>query len=153
MNTVLLAQDHLLNTVVLCNSNSRTAAKHAAACEKARKAYLRSIYGKQPGQGKHVGWIDSIVVEGSVVIAEIDFLWGTPCVGMIELPLHALKMNGIAISTTKAVESLVGHKVYVIVANRYAFDGIYLSNVTDVQFEIESKQVNADLVQFKVAQV
>ncbi|MEM8514455.1 hypothetical protein RCH14_003800 [Massilia sp. MP_M2] len=139
MITGLLAQENSQTPLLLRAGTPRTAAKHATAYEKAGKAYLRSIYGNQPQAGRHVGWIDGIVNEGSVVIAEIDFFVGSPRVGVIELPLHAIKVDGITLTETAAVKSLAGRKVYVTVADRYCFDGIYLSNVTAIEFESEKK--------------
>ena len=139
MITAMLAQENSRTPLLLRNANPRTAAKHAAASKKARKAYLRSIYGNQPHAGRHIGWIKSIVAEGSVVIAEIDFFVGSPHVGVIELPLHALKVDGISLTETAAVKNLDRRLAYVTVANRYCFDGIYLSNVTAIEFESKKK--------------
>lgn len=139
MITAMLAQENSQMPLLLRAGTPHTAAKHAAASEKARKAYLRSIYGNQPHAGRHVGWIECIVTQGSVVIAEIDFFVGSPRVGVIDLPLHAIKVDGITLTETAAVKSLAGRKVHVTVADRYCFDGIYLSNVTAVEFESEKK--------------
>jgi hypothetical protein len=122
---------------VLYEDNPRTAAKHAAACANARKAYLRSIYGFQPHEGEEYGVVLSVQVYGSIATIEIRFFMGTTKThkGTFELPLHVFKVDGEPVTSSAAIKRFVDHVVLVTVIDRYDFDGIPLSNVTDVDLD------------------
>jgi hypothetical protein len=140
----LLAQHDSETPVVLWKTNPRNVAKHAAACEKASKAYLRAIYGRQPATGKHSGWIRSITAEGSIVTVEIYFYWGSPVNGTFELPLHVFKQGGKPLTCSTRIEDVVRGPVKVTVTDRYKFNGILLSNVAAIEVQNKPKPVGGE---------
>jgi hypothetical protein len=125
----------------LQNTDTRTVMKFAAARESARKAYLRTIYGFQPANGKYVGYIQSAVTHGSVVTVGIYFLSDSPTVGVFELPLHVFKKDGKPVTSSHAIQSLVLRGVTITMADRYKFNGISLSNVTAIEFDSKFEPV------------
>lgn len=122
--------------VILCEKNPRTAAKHAAACGNAHKAYMRTVYGFQP-EGDEYGVVLSASAHGSIVAIEIRFFTGATKTykGMFELPLHVFKIDGEPITSTAAIENFIGHVVFVTVIGHYHFNGIKLSNVLEVDLD------------------
>lgn len=124
--------------VVLRANNPRTAAKHAAACANAQKAYLRSIYGFQPDEGDEYGVVLAVQVQGSIATVEILFFTGTTKThrGTFELPLHVFKVDGEPMTQSIAIKDFVGHVVLVTVVDRYDFNGIMLSNVGQVDLDL-----------------
>jgi hypothetical protein len=122
--------------IVLCESTSRAAAKHAAACRNAHKAYLRTVYGFQPENDEY-GVVLSASAHGSIIAIEIRFFTGSTKTykGMFELPLHVFKIDGMPVTSTAAMENFVGHVVFVTVIGRYHFNGIELSNVLEIDLD------------------
>lgn len=117
------------------NTDSRTALKFTAARENARKAYLRTIYGFQPANGHYTGYVNYAATNGSVVTAEIYFVWGTTPIGVFELPLHVFKWDGKPATSSDAIQRFVLRGVTITVADRYQFNGISLSTVTAIEFD------------------
>jgi len=133
MNTSLVAQTESENFVIFGENNSYTAAKHVVACEKARKAYLRAIYGYQPRNGWKVGNIISAVADGSIVTVEIRFLIGfSSRVGMFELPLHVFKEDGKSLTSSVDIDDLVDRAIIMTVIDQYDFNGVRLSLVDNI---------------------
>jgi len=137
----MMALDYMIaqraeTPVVLCEKNARTAAKHAAACGNAHKAYLRTVYGFQP-EGDEYGVVLSASAHGSIVAIELKFytLSMKTHTGMFELPLHVFKIEGMPITSTAAIEDFVGNAVFVTVGGRYHFNGIKLSTVLEIDLD------------------
>lgn len=122
--------------VILCEKNPRTAAKHAAGCGNAHKAYLRTVYGFQPKDDEY-GVALSASAHGSIIAIEIRFFTGSTKTykGMFELPLHVFKIDGAPVTSTTAIENFIGHVVFVTVIGRYEFNGIQLSNVLEIDLD------------------
>lgn len=123
---------------VLSENNPRTAAKHANACANAHKAFLRSIYGFQPDEGGEYGVVLGVQVQGSIATVEIRFFTGTTKThrGTFELPLHVFKVDGEPMTQSIAIKDFVGHVVLVTVVDRYDFNGIMLSNVGQIDLDL-----------------
>jgi len=140
MNTSLLAQTESGAPVVLCEISQRMASKHAAACEKARKTYLRAVYGDQPPKGEYWGWIRSAIADGSIVTVEVNLVLrrGT---GLFELPLHVFQKESMPFKATAAIQDLSGYVVKLTVMGQYSFNGITLSNVTSVELKNKSNVI------------
>lgn len=132
MITSLLFQNDAGSPAVLCKANTRTEAKHAAACHAARVAFLRSLYGHQPAKGLIHGHIHQIETDGTIVVVEIGFHEYGYCRGMFELPIHVFKFQGQSVSSSMDVANWVHHNVVLQVLNRFKFDGIFLSNVAAI---------------------
>lgn len=131
-----MAGERAETPVVLCEKNPRTAAKHAAACGNAHKAYLRTVYGFQP-EGDEYGVVLSVSAHGSIVAIEIRFftLSMKTFKGMFELPLHVFKTDGMPVTSTAALDRFVGNVVFMTVIGRYHFNGIKLSNVLEINLD------------------
>lgn len=133
MGTSLSAQIESGNLVAFCESSPRAAAKHVAACESSGKAYLRSIYGRQPRNGPECGRVLSASVNGSIVTIEIRLIVGKKThTSMFQVPLHVFKKDGASIASCAALEDFIGRFVIVVVIDRYKFNGILLSNVGEI---------------------
>jgi hypothetical protein len=133
MNTFLLSQMEVHALAVEREPNARTAIKHAAACDKARQAYLRAMYGFQPIKGGNIGKVIDAALNGNVVTIQARFIkGGKPRLGTFELPVHVFHNAGKRLTQTKAFQDLVGRMIVMKVADRYKFDGYYLSNVSTV---------------------
>jgi hypothetical protein len=140
MSTSLLAQTESENFVILCKCSPRNAANHATAYEKARKAYLRAVYGYQPVKGEHLAIIQSVTAEGSVMVVEIRFFVGEKVhQNTFELPLYVFKKDGVPLTSTATIEEFTGYFAHVTVIDRYKFDGISLSIVGEIDRRTHSK--------------
>lgn len=129
----LLAQHDSEPSAVSCMTDSHNAAKHVAACDKARHAYLRSIYGYQPTKGAKLGKVVDATIRGKVVTIEVRLSKrGKPRTGTFQLPVHVFKKNGKRLTCSNAFEDLVGRAIVMKVEDRYELDGYYFSNVSTV---------------------
>ena len=140
MSIPLLAKIDYVVPNALCEISPQMALKHAIACEKARKMYLKAMYGEQPPKGEHWGWILSAVADVSVVTIELRLAWGRGT-SLFELPLHVFQKEGMPLESTAAIEDLSGYVVKLSVADRYNFNGITLSDVTAVELKAKSNTI------------
>lgn len=143
MSTSLLAQHGSDTPFVLYKSTQHDVAKHVAACEKARKVYLRAMYGFQPSKGHYWGVVRSAVADGSVMTVDIRVVWGKARNGTFDLPFHVFKKDGKVLATETVIENIVGRIVRVTVVGRYNFNGILLSNVSAVELKRDVTPVKA----------
>lgn len=133
MNTFLLSQIETHTPAVSRERNVHTAGKHAAAFDKARRAYLSSMYGFQPTKGAKLGKVIDATLNGNIMTIEVRLIKrGKPRNGTFELPVHVFQKNGDRMTCTNALQDLVGRIVVMKVVDRYEFDGYYLSNVSTV---------------------
>jgi hypothetical protein len=148
----LLAQSQNQEVVALCESSVGTAAKHAAACENARKAYLRTMYGRQPFKGRHFAALECVSIKGNVATVEVFYFHGSPTKGVLQLPINVFMEDGKPFTSSAEMEN-VGHRFgWVVVADRRCFEGIYLSNVSAVEFDSKSQSLGVKAVQPETVQ-
>jgi hypothetical protein len=152
MITRLSAQSQDQDIVILCESSLGTAAKHAAACENARKAYLRTMHGRQPFKGRHFASVKCVSIDDSIATVEVFYFSGSPMKGMLQLPISGFKQDGKPFTSSAEMETVVHRLGWVVVADRRCFDGIYLSNVTAVEFDSSSQSLGVKSVQPETVQ-
>jgi hypothetical protein len=131
MPVSLLAQAESKSLIVLCESHPHAVNKHAGACEMARKAYLRAVYGVQPPKGDQYGYVLSAVAHGSIVVVEFRSFHSRN--SMFEVPLHVFKKGGVPLTSNIEIQNFVGCLVRLDMVDRYQFNGITLSNVSDIR--------------------
>ena len=148
----LLAQSQNRDVVTLCESSMGTAAKHAAACENARKAYVRTIWGRQPFKGRHFASIKCVSINESVATVEVFYFHGSPTKGMLQLPINVFTEDGKPFTSCAEMENVIHRFGWVVVADRRRFEGIYLSNVTAVEFDGKSQSLGVKSVQLETVQ-
>ncbi len=141
MNTSMMVDFAPQAPMHLYGTETRTAQKFGAACENARKAYLRTLYGFQPAEGRFCGYVRYAKVTGTVVAVEVYFYFGSPSIGVFEVPIHVFKQDDKVIVSSHDVERFVGCQVAVVVSGRYKFNGISLSTLTAIELECVAKPV------------
>jgi hypothetical protein len=144
MNTSMMVDFAPQAPMHLYGTETRTAQKFGAACENARKAYLRTLYGFQPDEGGFHGYVRYAKATGAVVAVEIHFYFCSPAVGVFEVPIHVFKQDGKTIVSSDDVENFVNREVGVIVSERYKFNGISLSNVIAIELDSTTAAVVYD---------
>lgn len=149
MTSSLLAQTESKNLIVLCESHPYAMCKHDAACEKARKAYLRAVHGFQPPKGNAFGHIRSAVTHGSIIVVEFRSI--SSRTGMVEVPLHVFKKSGVSLTSSTDLKIFVGRLVWLNVIGRYEFNGISLSNVSDICLYGDLKKLESEPGSLSVA--
>lgn len=102
------------------------------------------MHGFQPPKGAHFGDVLSAVVHGSIIVIEFRSLESRT--GMLEVPLHVFKKNGVSLTSSADVKNFVRRFVELTVVDRYQFNGITLSNVSDIRLygdspKLESKSI------------
>jgi len=148
----LLAQGQNQEVITLCESSVGNAAKHAAACENARKAYLRTMWGRQPFKGRHFASVKCVSINDSVATVEVFYFHGSPTKGVLQLPIDAFREDGKPFASSAEMENVVHRFGWVVVADRRCFEGIHLSNVTAVEFDGKSQSLGVKSVQLETVQ-
>jgi hypothetical protein len=76
-------------------------------------------------------------VHGSIIVVEFRSLESRT--GMLEVPLHVFKRNGVSLTSSTDIKNFVGRLVRLDVVGRYQFNGITLSNVSDIRLFSDCK--------------